>query len=762
MSPSQIADCRLQISDCGHTPARLGGLRPSDSGRAPGRMGGFRICLLLGLFLVFGGANRPAAAQEDPYEKYVRTSRDFQPVKQDKDWALKAWPSWTYMPWYYQWTVGHDDAAGEFSLKHGYNGAFVDRGNTGYLEWINKFKLRFYMDHTAGKGDLHLWDGSKMKPYADQVHGPGVRVRPVNAAMKDKLQALIKKNIEAVKSSPCRAAYALDDEAGWGHFVHPCMWCVTDEKSAYQEWLKEVYGPKAPQRTNWITYNDIQPKLKGWTVATFDASQLMDQWTFNDSYYLNFVGELVQYANGIDGATPCGFVGGQAPNAFGGYDYAKVMRKVQFIESYNIGSSQAIIRSFNPRNALPAVTTHFHKAIPDTVWQVWYYLAHGNKGFIGWVEGWFQDKTPAPWHAQVAPHYLEAGGKIGPLMSGAEWRHDGVAIYYSHSSIQLGWILDAEAHGKTWINRNNDDRLGASHLVRHAWENMLRDEGIQYNFISYADVIRDGVPKEYKVLILSACLALSDVEARRIKEFCRAGGTVIADYMPGLWDQHGLGRPAGGALDDVFGVKHDPGMSAKDVFQGTLWCEVDQDVNFSYKSYQDFLTNRNKCVKDASGFNKAVREMGVCKVNKFEKGAAVLMNLSPQWYNAYRAAGCDQAAAKRQAFTRYVKDAGVARWVGIKGAGEKEHGYEIAYWTKGGRTILFVCFNPEVVGSMTGGGNSAGLKTDKLPITLEFSAPVTDARDERSGKALGDGKSFSFDWTMNEAVVLSFKGGTKE
>jgi len=39
--------------------------------------------------------------------------------------------------------------------------------------------------------------------------------------------------------------------------------------------------------------------------------------------------------------------------------------------------------------------------------------------------------------------------KIGPLMSGTEWIHDGVAIYYSHASIQLGWVLGrGRAHGK--------------------------------------------------------------------------------------------------------------------------------------------------------------------------------------------------------------------------------------------------------------------------------------------------------------------------
>ena len=51
---------------------------------------------------------------DDPYEKYVQTSKDFKRVKQDKEWALKAWPSWVYMPWYAQWTIGFDDAAAEF------------------------------------------------------------------------------------------------------------------------------------------------------------------------------------------------------------------------------------------------------------------------------------------------------------------------------------------------------------------------------------------------------------------------------------------------------------------------------------------------------------------------------------------------------------------------------------------------------------------------------------------------------------------------
>ncbi|HTH46710.1 MAG TPA: beta-galactosidase trimerization domain-containing protein [Candidatus Limnocylindria bacterium] len=720
--------------------------------------------IVIMLISVVGGVVESAA---DPYETYVRTSEDFRSVKQDKAWAYQAFPSWIYMPWTAHWGIGYTEASGRWSVAHGYNGAFIDRDaieaegqKTGRLDWIDRFRLRFYVDHAADKGLLHLWDGNAMQPHVAELHGTGIRPVPLNERTRARLQEHLRQNIAAVKGSPNRAAYALDDEPSWGHFVHPTMWRVTDDATLYPKWLAEVYGPDAPERAQWVSYEDIRPKLAAWSLRDFDASPLMDQWTFNDSLWANYVGSLVEYANGLDPATPCGFVGGQAPSAFGGYDYAKLMRKVQFIEAYNLGSSQAIIRSFNPHNALPAVTSCFHRSADDDIWQTWYYLAHGNRGHIGWVEGWFDGQTPKPWHEQVAPTYREAGQKIGPLLGGAEWRHDGVALYYSHASIQLGWILDAEAHGRTWTNRNDDARLSSAVHVRHAWENMLRDSGLQYTWLNYVDVIQGGVPPEFKVLILPACLCLSDAEARQIGAFCRRGGTVIADYLPGLWDQHGKGRAHGGVLDELFGVKHDPGLRAGDIFGDRLWVEVDQDANYSWKTYDEFLTHENTAVMDGSGFHKAVRALPVNHTHRYGRGTAVLLNLSPQWYNAYRVAGA-APARKRDLFLQPLAAAGVTPWVRLKDTAEREHGYEITYWSKPGpghptRTVLFVGLNPEISGTDVGGGNSVGLKTASIPITLQFDHAVVGLRDERSGKECGDGREFRFDWKQNEAVVVSF------
>ena len=106
---------------------------------------------------------------------------------------------------------------------------------------------------------------------------------------------------------------------------------------------------------------------------------------------------------------------------------------------------------------------------------------------------------------------------------------------------------------------------------------------------------------------------------------------------------------------------------------------------------------------------------------------------------------------------RHVRAAGVVRRVEIDGAGEAAFGHEITYFRKpDGRTILFVCENPETVGSELGGGNAVGLKTGALDITLKFAHPVRHVRDERHDRNLGSGTRFRLTWPRSEAIVLSF------
>jgi hypothetical protein len=437
----------------------------------------------------------------------------------------------------------------------------------------------------------------------------------------------------------------------------------------------------------------------------------------------------------------------------------KLCKKVQFIEAY-LGTAQSIIRSLNP--TIPQVTTHFHSdklGSANDIWQMWWCLAHGNRGMIGWVEGWFDKETkkPAAWLADLKAPNKELGGIQGPKIVGSNWHHDGVAMYYSQASIQTSWCLDIEPHGDTWPNRNADAAHGTWHLTRKAWEFILADAGIQSNWIGYDQVILNGVPKEFKVLILPSCYALSDIEAERITEFCKNGGTVIADFACGIFDQHGKGRSKG-ALDKLFGVKHNGSETKADFFAGKLWVETDQDVGFGL-GLKKLIESTAPKLED--GFAIAEKKLSTKNVKQVGKGTAVYLNLSPQRYLLYREEKTT-TDAQRAVFTNDILAAGVKPWVKVTSEGKRPVNCEATYFTKNGRTYVFVLQNATVNSTSLGDTKTEGLGEGKINIDVEFPAIVKDLVDERAGTKLGAVNKCKLVLNLGEAVLLSFEGNPFE
>ena len=695
----------------------------------------------------------------DAYLRYVRTAPEFRRVRQDPELLVGRWDTWVYMPWRYKWHIGTGEEGGRFCREYGFNGGFVDHGR-GPFAWLEKWGLRFYNDHTASKGYLYLHRKKSWR--AEQLDARALRTsargdRPLDRETVEKLKSIVSEYVARCVSSPMRVAYALDDEISWGSFVVPLPWRLHDDDADYARWLELYYGAGAAPEPRYVTPEFTRAQL-GRQLKDIDFSPLLDRVSYNDSYWANVLGELVEAANAADPVTPCGFVGGQAPNMWGGYDYAKLMKKVQFVEAYNLGSSQAIIRSFNPANALAQVTTHFHsdkRGTVNDIWQTWYYFAHGNRGMIGWVDGWFEGKQPRAWLDEYKATNIEVTRVQGPKLVGARWIHDGVGIYYSHPSIQVSWCLDSQAHGSTWVNRNNDHRLGTSHMVRKAWEYLLTDSGIQYSFVPYDEVVVGGVSREYKVLILPACYALSDIEARRITAFCEAGGTVIADFACGLFDQHGRGRVRG-ALDGLFGMEHDGTARQGDLFGGRLWVETDQDKGYYYKTHRERLSSVS-CTLEHE-YARAENRLPTGTVRRVGAGRAVYLNLSPQRYLMYREEGT-AGAARRDVFVRHVLGGGVRPWVTVTGeAGERPRNCEVTYWAKEGRTLCFLVQNAVVTGSPTGGGGVEGLSRGETKVTVAFPRLVSEIVDERTGAAVGSGASFALPYRETEAAFFSFGG----
>ena len=178
-------------------------------------------------------------------------------------------------------------------------------------------------------------------------------------------------------------------------------------------------------------------------------------------------------------------------------------------------------------------------------------------------------------------------------------------------------------------------------------------------------------------------------------------------------------------------------------------------MGWGYKRFRDLFKTIDTRLE--GGFAVAERKLGVRNVRKVGKGTAVYLNLSPQRYHQYREQGV-ATDDHRRLFTDSILSAGVKPRVKITTGGRRPPVVEATYFTKNGRTYVFILQNAAVTSSELGDTRSSGLKLGKILVDVEFPAAVEEVLDERTGRKLGDGTRFSFEFAAPEAAFLSFAG----
>ncbi|MDF2441175.1 MAG: hypothetical protein JWN98_2159, partial [Abditibacteriota bacterium] len=505
------------------------------------------------------------------------------------------WKRFVMMVWQYK-TPGPGPEAKRLYESVNLRGIHLDNGfSEELLRFVKENNYPFYVDHAAGKGDLHLysadWEAFR-KAYREDRSRP-VRPRSIwDPAVRERLKQRLRENIPRAKTGPV-LAYSFDDEISTTSFTTPADLDWSPQALArFRIYLQGQYKTLDALNAHWQstfpTWDAVEPQgvdallpLHSQPFTRWNLAPWLDHRDFMNAEWADLLAELTREANRLDPTTPAGFVGGQAPSTYGGYDYARLNEAVQWMEAYDIGGSNEILRSFWGQSK-PHVQTYFVTEKPaQDKWFLWYYLVHGNSGVICWPDTdkgpWFENGAVRPGVAALTETFGEVQGPISEIFSNATWVHDGVALYYSQPSIATSWFMDIQPHGRTWVNRgsamNNDNATDI--LNRTAWMKLLEDSGFQYNFVSYRDVAKRGATAlaNYRVLILPRTLALSDAEASAIRQWVAAGGTLIADYLPGVFDEHGKARRTG-ALDELFGVERD---ATKGVLDGKSIAEVNAE-----------------------------------------------------------------------------------------------------------------------------------------------------------------------------------------
>ncbi len=653
------------------------------------------------------------------------------------------WSRFTMLVWQYQTDVLRDRALYESVNLRGFH---VDRDNEKLTAFGKENGWPFYVDHAAGKGILHL--GRLAEPL---LRKPDIQDRPNSLAdpkTMERLKSLVKAHVSRAKGAPV-VAYAFDDEISTGNFGSPVE---TDGSplsvAQYRKFLATTYGTieklNAQYGTAHASFDVVAPRsfeafrgqLKPDGLGRLNLSGWLDWRSFMDKQWADALAELTRYANSIDPGVPAGFVGGGNPCVWGGADYRRLSKSVQWMEAYDIGASNEILRSFWDQKR-PRVQTFFSSKNPkNDAWFLWYYLCHGNRGVICWPEGWFKDGKVADYVAANAAVFKEVQGPVSAKIVDGVFAHDPIAIYYSHPSIQLTWALDAATHGRTWPSRSSsmENALSTSSLTRIGWLKTLEDLGYQAKFV-HQDHKLDG----FKVLILNRALCLSDAEAVAIRAFAAKGGTVIADHLCGLFDEHGKAREKG-ALDDLFGAHRD---LAQGIFGGKGLTEVDAE-----KGAQ--LSEKTWAV-DALQKGMAVVERGFTST----PGRHAYLNLSPIGYLLKRSK--NEGGEWREHVGGLLKAAGLLPRLRMSIDGRPSPLTESIFWRNGDRTTLCVVQNLERKALIDGFGATEGAIGDaKVKLALEFAAPVKGLTNERSGKLLGDGTSFEDEYTPWEANVYTY------
>ena len=375
---------------------------------------------------------------------------------------------------------------------------------------------------------------------------------------------------------------------------------------------------------------------EGWNVSPWcDFRNFMDE-TFADA-----IGRARAVCKAEDPHARCATEGGQAPFAFGWYNYENVVKHVDVIEPYNIGNNVEVIRSLNPDVIM--ISTHGFQHKPgaplteeDRLYQkrapqpIWWGLFHGHRGSIIWddnlpeyrfVDEETRQLTPAA--STFADTFLELHKGIAKLIINSRRLHDGIAIHYSQPSMQVHWLLDNLQHAREWMLHSGGDRGSHFTGVRNGWTKLIEDLGLQYEFVGARQIEQGKLTRnEFRALILPQSLAVSSREVEQIRQFVHTGGILIADYRAATMNEHGrdLGR---GQLDDLFGITHSKGQPSGSGVSG-----MENYLSLHLQGRKLDLMIGDEGLRATTG--KALAQSGqipLIVVNDFGQGKAVFLNV---------------------------------------------------------------------------------------------------------------------------------------
>ena len=406
-----------------------------------------------------------------------------------------------------------------------------------------------------------------------------------------------------------RTLFQLGDEMSYTAFGHAadfcfCQYCMAEFRKVMQKKYGTMEKLNAEWKSAFTKWEDVLPQTYTEAMTQASPAAFYDFRAFMDQVFIGKLEATRQTVRKVHPKALCGPTGVSAvPGIYGG--------NLNFwaMSIFDCGSyykTPRIPASFRRDERLIMQYFGYSSPAGDIRFGIWESLLAGCRGINNWYDPTFI--LPDLRISYIRKYYSDF---MWELRNTA-----GEIFYHTPKFVGQAAILHSQhALIANYLKTDKVDYYSKELSFAHA----LEDCGIAYRFISPHE-LENGALNGLQLLILPETSAMSDKEIELVREFCRKGGTVIADYECGLYNENGNARMKS-AFNDMFGIR-----------QGIVRLRRVESHNINSVN----ITNVMSGIRPTTGKAKYSAVAGKRKVdlvieNKFGKGRAIMLNFAPQY-----------------------------------------------------------------------------------------------------------------------------------
>lgn len=390
--------------------------------------------------------------------------------------------------------------------------------------------------------------------YNDWQVAEGRGVRQYSLTDPKTRKDLIDGYVTMAKEAARYGIFAFDaaDEPSLTHWETPSNVDFSPSSMAgFAVWIKKQYPTLDALNAEWGTtftrWEDVSPMIESEVQTRDNLAPWNDFRAYMEDEWTDFFREVRNTVRAENPKALFGVCGIQDGHPYSGFDWWKQHEVFDYVLPY---TNCAVIRSFTPTGKYGRYTG-YRIAPAQQIKDNWADFFDGQ-----YVFSYFLGTYPVAGDLSIAHTYADPireitqrfGQGIGKLFIDTKRQNDRIAIHYSQPSIRMNYM-------QKFHEKEVPDVLGHYRSSRLDFEAVLHDLGYDFNYLAYGQIEQGELtPANYRMLILPHSTALSAQETAAIRKYVADGGIVLADYLVGLFDDHGKPN-AGGSLDDLFGIK---------------------------------------------------------------------------------------------------------------------------------------------------------------------------------------------------------------